>query len=229
MPAARRSGVLQSRSVIRFAAGLVLAGCAVAQPASPGSVSNAGTNTTLNALASAQPASQAYRPFLQQSSMEAGIYQLAAGATDSQETHQRDELYVILSGSATLEVDGTRQAITAGSIAYVRAGVRHRFTAITSALQVLVVFASAPTNPADPAWQLNARDALSAAADPDRNVWSPFLRTSTMTAGLYLLPASSAAITRRPTPPMSSTSCSPAARSSSSTPGRRSPSAPAAS
>ena len=147
-------------------------------------------DTTLDALASAQPASQAYRAFLQQSSMEAGIYQLAAGATDSQESHQRDELYVILSGSATLEVDGTEQAVTPGSIVFVRAGVQHRFTAIASALRVLVVFVNAPTNPADPAWQLNARDDIAAAADPARNVWSPFLRTSTMTAGLYLLPTS---------------------------------------
>ncbi len=210
--AAQRSGVPRPRISLFLAATLVLAGCAPAQPASSGgspsaeaqspsgaaSISPAsasgseqpGMDTTLDALASAQPASQAYRAFLRQSSMEAGIYQLAAGAADSQESHQRDELYVILAGSASLEVDGTEQAVTPGSIVFVRAGVQHRFTAIASALRVLVVFANAATNPADPAWQLDRRNDLAAAATPARNVWSPFLRTSTMTAGLYLLPAS---------------------------------------
>jgi len=209
MPAARRSGTLQARANLLLAVALVLAGCAQAQPASsggPGTASPTGTATpagppasspttgsytTLDALASVQPAGKAYRAFLQQPSMEAGIYLLAPGAVDGQEVHARDELYVILAGSATLQVDGTEQAVTPGSMAWVRAGVDHRFSAITDGLRVLVIFANAPTNERDPAWKLVSRDDLAAAAaDPSRNVWSAFLKTSTMTAGLYLLPAS---------------------------------------
>lgn len=153
-------------------------------------MSPAGTVTTLDTIASAQPASQAYRAFLQQGSMEAGIYQLGPGATDSQDTHARDELYVVLNGTATLEVDGTQQAMSPGSMAWVRAGVRHRFVDLVDGLRVLVIFANAPTNAGDPAWTVVSRDELAtAAADPSRNVWSRFLKTSTMTAGLYLLPA----------------------------------------
>jgi mannose-6-phosphate isomerase-like protein (cupin superfamily) len=162
--------------------------------ATPGGTSNAisaaGIDTTLDAIASAQPASQAYRAFLRQDSMEAGIYQLGPGATGGQEAHARDELYVILEGTATLEVDGTQQAVSPGSMAWVRAGVQHRFTDLAEGLRVLVIFANAPTNAGDPAWMVVSRDQLAAAAiDPSRNVWSPFLKTSTMTAGLYLLPA----------------------------------------
>jgi mannose-6-phosphate isomerase-like protein (cupin superfamily) len=146
--------------------------------------------TTLDALASAQPPAQAYRVFVEQPSMEAGIYQLAAGTMDDQDMHARDELYVVLRGTATLEVDGTQQAVMPGSMAWVRAGVRHRFTGFAEGLRVLVIFANAPTNPGDPAWKVVSRDDLAAStANPSRNVWSPFLTTSTMTAGLYLLPA----------------------------------------
>lgn len=122
--------------------------------------------------------------------MEAGIYRLAPGASDGQEAHARDELYVILQGTATLEVDGTQQAVSPGSMAWVRAGVRHRFSGFADGLRVLVIFANAPTNPDDPPWMVVSRDNLaSTVANPSRNVWSPFLKTSTMTAGLYLLPA----------------------------------------
>ncbi len=152
-------------------------------------MSNATSYTTLDALAAAQPPAQAYRAFVQQSSMEAGIYQLAPGATDEQDTHARDELYVVLEGTATLEVDGTQQAVSPGSMAWVHAGVRHRFSGFSAGLRVLVIFANAATSASDPTWMVVSRDDLAAgAANPSRNVWSPFLRTSTMTAGLYLLP-----------------------------------------
>ena len=50
----------------------------------------------------------------------------------------------MISGRATLEVDGQRQPVGSGSILYVAADVEHRFVEIEEALEVLVFFASAP-------------------------------------------------------------------------------------
>ncbi len=147
------------------------------------------TLTTLDALASEQPDSQAYHAFVVTDSMEAGIYRLAAGDPDTQGAHRRDELYVILEGAGTLEIDGSPHAVKPGSMVYVRAGVDHRFVDAADGMRILVVFANAATSGADPAWRVFDRDTLAAASDGSRNVWARFLKASTMTAGLYLLPS----------------------------------------
>lgn len=52
---------------------------------------------------------------------------------------------MVLSGRAVLEVSATRAPVGPGSVAFVPAGVPHRFMDIGTDLQVLVVFAPAET------------------------------------------------------------------------------------
>lgn len=73
--------------------------------------------------------------------LSAGVYALPAGTADEQEPHAQDEVYVVVEGSAQLDVDGRRSPVCAGSVAYVPARVAHRFVDITSDLRVAVVFA----------------------------------------------------------------------------------------
>jgi mannose-6-phosphate isomerase-like protein (cupin superfamily) len=73
--------------------------------------------------------------------MSLGTYSLAAGGTDDQLPHREDEIYVVISGRATLDVEGQRLDVVAGSAVYVSAGQAHRFTDIVENLTVLVVFA----------------------------------------------------------------------------------------
>lgn len=80
--------------------------------------------------------------FLDSGSMRAGLYELAAGASDLQRPHTEDEIYYVISGRAVLEVDGERQSVAPGSIVFVRAEVEHRFVDIEEPLRVLVVFAA---------------------------------------------------------------------------------------
>ena len=84
---------------------------------------------------------RAYLEFLRSGALSAGIYALPAGADDPQRPHGQDEVYVVWSGSATLEVEGQTRPVRAGSVAFVAAGVPHRFRDITSDLSVLVFFA----------------------------------------------------------------------------------------
>ncbi len=84
-----------------------------------------------------------YLEFLRRDSMSCGLYVLVAGATDPQEPHQEDEVYLVLSGRARLRVDGDDRPVGPGSVAFVARTVPHRFSDVTERLSVLVLFAPA--------------------------------------------------------------------------------------
>lgn len=72
----------------------------------------------------------------------AGIYSLRAGSDDGQSPHDQDELYYILEGSGTIEVEGESRKVGAGAVIYVRKQAAHAFVDITHDLRVLVFFAN---------------------------------------------------------------------------------------
>ena len=78
--------------------------------------------------------------------LSVGTYSIAAGADDDQEPHTEDEIYVVTAGRATLQVDGPGARavpVGPGSVIHVPAGEPHHFTAITSDLAAIVLFAPA--------------------------------------------------------------------------------------
>lgn len=75
--------------------------------------------------------------------LEVGVYVLVAPEPDRQQPHEDDELYVVLDGRGTLEVEGERFEVGPGSAVFVPAGADHRFTGYEG-LSVLVVFAKQP-------------------------------------------------------------------------------------
>ncbi len=86
-----------------------------------------------------------YAEWVRSADLSAGVYRLAAGATDGQSPHEEDEVYVVTAGVAELEIDGGRTAVSAGSVAYVPRRVEHRFVHVTEDLEVSVVFAPPET------------------------------------------------------------------------------------
>lgn len=72
--------------------------------------------------------------------LEVGVYVLVAPEADRQQPHDDDEVYVVLDGRGTLEVDGRAIDVSEGSAVFVEAGAEHRFTSYES-LSVLVIFA----------------------------------------------------------------------------------------
>jgi len=84
-----------------------------------------------------------YGEFLRLPAMSAGLYVLAAGATDLQQPHHEDELYYVVRGKARFIAGDEDQEISAGSVLFVAAEVEHRFYDITEELAVLVFFAPA--------------------------------------------------------------------------------------
>jgi quercetin dioxygenase-like cupin family protein len=84
-----------------------------------------------------------YREFLRVPAMSAGLYVLAAGATDLQRPHHQDEIYYVVRGRARFQVEREDWEVFPGSVIFVAAGVGHRFYEITEELAALVVFAPA--------------------------------------------------------------------------------------
>ena len=84
-----------------------------------------------------------YREFLRVPSMSAGLYVLAAGATDSQRPHHEDEMYYVVRGKARFKVGDEDREVSAGSVLFVAADVEHRFHDIAEELAALVFFAPA--------------------------------------------------------------------------------------
>lgn len=66
-----------------------------------------------------------------------------AGSVDDQQPHTEDEVYYVAAGRAQLMVAGETTAVGPGSVAFVAAGVEHRFTEIAEHLEVLVFWSPA--------------------------------------------------------------------------------------
>jgi mannose-6-phosphate isomerase-like protein (cupin superfamily) len=84
-----------------------------------------------------------YREFLRVPTMSAGLYVLAAGATDLQRPHQEDEVYCVVRGKARFRAGEEDIEVSAGSMLFVAAEVEHRFYNISEEVAVLVFFAPA--------------------------------------------------------------------------------------
>src|SRR5262249_61326598 len=71
--------------------------------------------------------------------LEIGVYVLVAPEPDRQTPHEDDEVYVVLEGRGTLEVEDERIPVEEGKAVFVPAGADHRFTGYEG-LSVLVIF-----------------------------------------------------------------------------------------
>jgi mannose-6-phosphate isomerase-like protein (cupin superfamily) len=65
---------------------------------------------------------------------------LVAPEPDRQQPHADDEVYVVLEGRGTLEIEGETVDLREGESAFVPAGAEHRFSGYEN-LSLLVVFA----------------------------------------------------------------------------------------
>jgi mannose-6-phosphate isomerase-like protein (cupin superfamily) len=87
----------------------------------------------------------AYGELLRVPAMSAGIYRVRAGAADPQQPHREDEVYYVVSGAGRIRIGDGDHVVAAGDVAFVPAGVVHRFHDVTEDLTLLVVFAPAET------------------------------------------------------------------------------------
>src|SRR3989454_11667682 len=75
--------------------------------------------------------------------LEIGVYVLVAPEPDRQQPHDDHEVYVVLEGTGTLDVEGEQIELREGHAIFVPAGAEHRFSGYEQ-LSVLVVFERRP-------------------------------------------------------------------------------------
>lgn len=82
----------------------------------------------------------AFYEFLDVETMSAELFELEAGATDTQKPHDWDELYYIISGKAQFMCGGESKAVMTGDTIFVAAHIGHYFYDIEQDMKILVVF-----------------------------------------------------------------------------------------
>ena len=86
-----------------------------------------------------QAAGGGYEVVHESRGMEVGVYVLVAPEPDRQQPHEDDELYVVLEGRGTLDVEGSSTELEEGDALFVPAGADHGFSGYEG-LSVLVIF-----------------------------------------------------------------------------------------
>ena len=90
-----------------------------------------------------QTSSGGYEIVHESPGLEIGVYVLVAPEPDRQQPHAYDEVYVVLEGRGTLDVEGTKTELREGNAIFVPAGAEHRFSGYEQ-LSVLVIFERGP-------------------------------------------------------------------------------------
>lgn len=100
--------------------------------------------TTLQALDTARRAAdRRYLEFLRVPDLSAGLYVLEAGASDPQQPHAEDEVYVVVRGRSRFRAGSEERDVEPGSVLFVPARAEHRFVDIRERLETLVFFGPA--------------------------------------------------------------------------------------
>jgi len=87
------------------------------------------------------PKSRYFIDVMNTSTMEVGIINLKKDQEDTQQPHDSDEIYYVISGSGTIEIDGINNEVNPGKIIYIPKRICHSFHAISNELVVLYILA----------------------------------------------------------------------------------------
>jgi mannose-6-phosphate isomerase-like protein (cupin superfamily) len=74
-----------------------------------------------------------------------GTYSIPRGVPDEQGSHAEDEVYVVMSGRATVVAQSGQADIRPGSVIFVPANEEHSFINVSEDLALVVLFAPPPT------------------------------------------------------------------------------------
>ena len=83
-------------------------------------------------------ADETYGVMLEHGSLELGYYK--PDRVDPQQPHDRDEVYIVSSGSGFFVVENERQPVEAGDALFVPANAHHRFEDFTDDFAAWVIF-----------------------------------------------------------------------------------------
>jgi len=81
-----------------------------------------------------------FQTFINKESLAVGVIFLKPGQKDTQEPHESDEIYYVLSGDGFLQIGKNPYQVKEGQIYFVAKGVPHHFYGNTKNLSVLYFF-----------------------------------------------------------------------------------------
>ena len=81
-----------------------------------------------------------FHTFINKGSLAAGILILKPGEEDTQEPHESDEVYFVLSGNGYLKINNKNYKVSKDKLFFVAKGVPHYFHDNTKELKVLYFF-----------------------------------------------------------------------------------------
>jgi mannose-6-phosphate isomerase-like protein (cupin superfamily) len=85
------------------------------------------------------PKSRYFIDVMDTPTMTVGIINLKKDQEDTQQPHTSDEIYYIISGRGTIEIDGIKNEVNPGKIIYIPKKIHHSFHAISNELIVLYI------------------------------------------------------------------------------------------
>lgn len=100
-------------------------------------------STFAELTAAARESGSRFHEFLRRDALSAGIYILPGGGEDDQSPHREDEIYVVLTGTGRITIEGREHEVGPGSVVFVAANDEHRFHGFSDDLEILVVFGPA--------------------------------------------------------------------------------------
>lgn len=93
----------------------------------------------LDTFLSNLPKSRYFIDVMETPTMAVGIINLKKDQKDTQHPHTSDEIYYVISGKGTIEIDGIKNEVNAGKIIYIPKKIHHSFDAISNELIVLYI------------------------------------------------------------------------------------------
>ena len=102
--------------------------------------------TTGSALQALRDSKSDFVRLLERDGFDVGLYK--PNRVDQQTPHLRDELYVIADGSGFFRNGAETEAVQAGDVLFVMAGVEHRFTDFSDDFAAWVIFIGPRPQPA---------------------------------------------------------------------------------
>ena len=87
-----------------------------------------------------QKSNSYFHTFINKDSLAAGILILKPGEGDTQEPHENDEVYFVLSGNGYLKIKNKNYKVSKDKLFFVAKGVPHFFHSNTNNLKVLYFF-----------------------------------------------------------------------------------------
>ena len=81
-----------------------------------------------------------FHTFINRSSLAAGLLVLKPGEQDTQEPHQSDEVYCVISGDGYLQIQNKAYPVSSGKVFFVAKNTKHYFFGNTKQLQVMYFF-----------------------------------------------------------------------------------------